>query len=315
MRVLMVFLHLHLWHRYRPQIMAIASRCDEFTVFYKTGQPLQMQRVDFVHGFINALKVDVDVVYTLSGSWMQLYAALFALLKRVPLVIRMRGDGRRMDEIYGKHILKRAAKSVIRYLTFYMASTIVPIAGHLGQVARSQWGRHVTDPVPNGVDLDHFKPGPYPDDVVVGWVGRLTPEKNPDFVEKLKDRLHGVEFLTAIGGVYYGDMPAFYNRCSVIILPSLMEGFSNVLLEAYACGRPVICSPEACPEEFPGTVVPLDVERWVVALREPPDGDYRSIAERYTWDNYGTRMLVHFNETITGDVSQRSEAGPSSACP
>ena len=171
------------------------------------------------------------------------------------------------------------------------------------------------DPVHNGVDLGHFKPGPYPDGIVIGWVGRLSPEKNPGFVEKLRERLPDVEFLMATEDISYENMPAFYNRCSVIILPSLMEGFSNVLLEAYACGRPVICSEEALPEGFPGTSLPLDVEKWARAILDSSPGFLRTIAKRYTWDKHGAEMYVHFHETITGDAAQRSEADPSGSSP
>lgn len=306
MRVLMFFRDLWLWDRYRTQILATAGLCEEFYVYYWRGTPPPESKVTFIHSLGTGLDMQLDLVYVLSGSWSQLIGAIIATVWRVPLVIRMRGDGAALDSIVKPSMVKRIFKPLVRRISFAVATLVVPITWHLGDVAWRRGARDVTDPVPNGVDLDHFKPGPYPDDVVVGHVGRDSPEKNPGFVEKLRERLPDVEFLMATGGISYEDMPAFYNLCSVIILPSLLEGFSNVLLEAYACGRPVICSPEALPEGFPGTSLPLSVEEWAEAIMGPQDLNYCRTVACYPWDIHGARMLAHFHETITGDAAQRS---------
>ena len=299
MRVLMVFRKLGIWHRYRRQITELAKRCDGFTVFYQEGRPPSEEHVTFVKGFLDALSSPADLVYCLTGAWMQLHALALSLLKRIPLVIRLRGDGRRMDEIWGAHWAKKLVKSVIRRLSFRRAAAIIPIAGHLEEVARSQWGRNVTEPVPNGVDLDHFKPGPMPDEFTVGYVGRDTPEKNMRFVGHLELMRRDLPFIYALGDVPYTEMPEFYNRCSVLVLPSLMEGFSNVLLEAYACGREVICGPDAVPDRFPAITLPLKLELWASRLDHRFYQYTRSVAEEYTWDRYADAMIDYMREAST----------------
>lgn len=315
MRVLMFFRDLWLWDRYRTQILATASLCEEFYVYYWRGTPPPESKVTFIHSLGTGLDMQLDLVYVLSGAWPQLIGTIISTVWRIPLVIRMRGDGAALDSIVKPSLAKRIFKPLIRRLSFAMATLVVPITWHLGDVAYRLGAHQVVDPVPNGVDLDHFKPGPYPDDVVVGYVGRDSPEKNPDFIKKLKERLPDIKFLSASGEVPYADMPAFYNRCSVIILPSLLEGFSNVLLEAYACGRPVISSQEALPEGFIGRSLPLSIEEWAEAILGLHGWDYRSIAERYTWTTHGAKMLAHFHETITEAAAQRSEADPSYSSP
>ena len=301
MRVLMPFLDLGLWHRYRRQLIEVAERCEEFVVYYRRGEPPDEDLVLFTDSVRVALGAPVDVVYCLSAEWPQLYGLLFSLVHRVPLVIRMRGDARRLDEILGRPWYRLLVKTVIRRLSFWHASAVVPIAGHLSEVARSQWARRVTEPVANGVDLDHFKPGPMPEEFTVGYVGRDSPEKNFEFVKALEEAMPYDRFIVAMGDVPYSEMPDFYNRCSVIVLPSLMEGFSNVLLEAYACGRNVICSPEACPPELYAYIVPTLVYRWQNALKLRHLLDPRALVIKYTWERYANGIMKVLHDAIRCD--------------
>lgn len=99
---------------------------------------------------------------------------------------------------------------------------------------------------------------------VVGAMGRLAPEKNfallaemavrhPDIVfvvagtgpeaERLGglvDRLGVRERMRFLGAV--SDRPGFYHALDAFLLPSLYEGLPMVLLEAMACGVPVLAS-------------------------------------------------------------------------
>lgn len=58
------------------------------------------------------------------------------------------------------------------------------------------------------------------------------------------------------GFVDFEDLPAFYNACDLMAFPSLFEGFGFPIVEALACGAPVICSDTSSMSEIAGDVVP-----------------------------------------------------------
>lgn len=54
-------------------------------------------------------------------------------------------------------------------------------------------------------------------------------------------REHGLErHVRLLGPVPVGDMPAMYNACDVLFLPSMQEGIALSIFEAMACGKPVV---------------------------------------------------------------------------
>ena len=103
---------------------------------------------------------------------------------------------------------------------------------------------------------------------VVGFAGRLAPEKRPEDVIEMAARISrkrpGLMVLLAgegsrrescealihrrgLGHVvhlcgYVEDMPSFYRACDVLVLPSRSEGLPNTVLEAMAVGTPVVVS-------------------------------------------------------------------------
>lgn len=58
------------------------------------------------------------------------------------------------------------------------------------------------------------------------------------------------------GFVDLDDLPAFYSACDLMAFPSLFEGFGFPIVEALACGAPVICSDTSSMSEIAGDVVP-----------------------------------------------------------
>lgn len=115
------------------------------------------------------------------------------------------------------------------------------------------------------------------------------------------------EDIKLIGKVKQTLLSQFYNSSDLVVLPSINEGFGLVILEAMACGTPVITS-DACadlgqPRFRAGNISEfvlmandiLGSNRRLVALSERG----KSIANRNIWENVAYRLIHMFKETIT----------------
>ncbi|HEY3079662.1 MAG TPA: glycosyltransferase family 1 protein [Chloroflexota bacterium] len=77
-----------------------------------------------------------------------------------------------------------------------------------------------------------------------------SPWAYPALGERI-ERL-GEEAVRVLGYVADPDLPALYSAASVYVLPSLYEGFGIPVLEAMACGTPVVCSTASSLPEVAG---------------------------------------------------------------
>jgi glycosyltransferase involved in cell wall biosynthesis len=129
--------------------------------------------------------------------------------------------------------------------------------------------------VPNGVDPVFTLDGPRAEGDYVLAVGTLEPRKNLErAVEAAREA--GVELRVVgargWGGVdvdgWVGEIPdselaALYRGARSVLYPSLYEGFGLPVLEAMACGAPVVTSLDTAMVEIAGDaavlVDPLDV--------------------------------------------------------
>jgi glycosyltransferase involved in cell wall biosynthesis len=148
----------------------------------------------------------------------------------------------------------------------------------------------------SGVDVEALKPVPEPQGpITIGYVGRLLADKgihtlvrahrllrqrgsnaalllagtpdpaNPASVSNQEAESWGREPGIAWLG-HVRDISALWARCHIAVLPSRREGLPKSLLEAAACGRPMIatdvpgCREVVHPDET-GVLVPVDDER------------------------------------------------------
>lgn len=118
---------------------------------------------------------------------------------------------------------------------------------------------------------------------------------------------HGLEDAIQLPGfIPAEDLPLWYNSASCFIYPSVFEGFGLPVLEAMACGTPVITSDVSSLPEVIGdagmTLPPHDVDAWVAALdRAYDDSDWRSEARAR-----GLARAQQFNWATTARLTVES---------
>ena len=109
----------------------------------------------------------------------------------------------------------------------------------------------------------------------IGWMA--------DETFRVIERLELGDTVNHVGFIPAADLPLWYNCAETFVYPSVYEGFGLPVLEAMACGTPVLTSDVSSLPEVAGKagycLPPDDVERWTDALRDiERDGDWRQSA-------------------------------------
>ena len=255
----------------------------------------------------------------------------------IPTVAVFQTDVPGFARSYGIGITSRVAWAWFRHLHRHADRTLAPSSAAMQSLAAQripriyQWSR--------GVDIAGFAPSARDDRLrrawspsgkpVVGFVGRLAPEKH---VERLKSLAHerdvqlvivgdGVDrakletlLPTAIftGALYGADLAAAYASMDVFVHPGEHETFCQAVQEALASGVPVVAPNAGGPRDLvsPGrTGFLLDIEdfeqrlpevvahlicfraRYSIAAR-------RSVLQR-TWPAICEELLDHY-EAVRG---------------
>jgi glycosyltransferase involved in cell wall biosynthesis len=100
--------------------------------------------------------------------------------------------------------------------------------GSVGHLIQRKGHHHVIAALPGLPDTDL---------VIVGE----GPERSS--LEKLAAARGVSDRVNFLGAVEQGHLPAIYSAIDALVLASNREGWANVLLEAMACGTPVVASP------------------------------------------------------------------------
>lgn len=189
---------------------------------------------------------------------------------------------------------------------------------------------------PNGADLSKFRPrdqkearnqfGLPHDRFLVGSAGNFLSKKGVVRVGEAIDGLEGVAGVFAGSGplpprasnmalcrrVPHEEMPALLSACDVFALPTQIEGSCNALVEAMACGLPIISSigefnDDLLDANMSIRIDPLDVpaiRNAIVRLRDEPDLRKRMAeaalqrAKQFDIEDRAQRMLKFMSERI-----------------
>ena len=251
--------------------------------------------------FEAARRFQPDVVY---AHFLVPSGLIAGLAGRAPLVVTAHGrDVRNVGAIPGIRTLTR--RTVAR------ASAVIAVSDYLRREleAKVPEARGKTEVIDSGVDLERFRVEPAPNgDPSFLCLGALTERKNvvrlADAFKQLptgtltfvgdgplRRRLEGRPGVELVAGIPHDQVPARIAQARVLCQPSLVEPLGQALLEAMACGRPVVATriggpPEFVPPEAGILVDPLDVDALAEALAAAaelpcPSPEARAAAERH----------------------------------
>ncbi len=111
-------------------------------------------------------------------------------------------------------------------------------------------------------------------------------------------------------------LPMWYNAAELFVYPSVYEGFGIPLVEAMACGVPVVASDTTSLPEAVGPagalVPPADVEAWTATLSRLLDDSTvrremairgRQHAEQFTWMETARQTVAAYRRALSGERS------------
>ena len=125
------------------------------------------------------------------------------------------------------------------------------------------------------------------------------------------DRYNLSEWIQLPGYLPIEELPLWYNSAEVFLYPSVFEGFGIPVLEAMACGTPVIISDASSLPEVAGhagiTLPPQAVDQWTQALRRAySDANWRqqavqqglAEAKRYSWQLTAAQTIKSYQQAL-----------------
>lgn len=183
-------------------------------------------------------------------------------------------------------------------------------------------------PIPLAIDAQHFQPLTVPTQNYFLYLGRCDPYKNvsraiaafaqlphgkdyefrivgpddPRYLPDLKSQAEALgvaERVQFLGYRPYHELPQLLAGAIALVFPSLWEGFGFPVLEAMACGTPVITSNLSSLPEVAGDaalmVNPYQVEEIAAAMKQVLDEGVRSHLRaaglsqvaRFSWEKTG----------------------------
>jgi glycosyltransferase involved in cell wall biosynthesis len=138
-------------------------------------------------------------------------------------------------------------------------------------------------------------------------IGGEGPERAK--LEELANRLGVRDRVKFLGFVPHENLRDYYTAADALVLASSREGWPNVLLEAMACGTPVVASavwgnPEVVSDSAAGVLMrsrtPYDLVDAINLLFQnlPTRAATRAFAEAHSWDETSAGQLRLFKQIL-----------------
>jgi glycosyltransferase involved in cell wall biosynthesis len=280
-------------------------------------------------------KIDPDFVHVQS-----IYSGMPALfskrLLKIPYAVWAQGS----DVYLPKGLIKLTSRMVIKN-----ADSAIALTKDMKRVMQRIYDRDIAI-VPNGINMaDLLDESGRKDEADYGrrilYVGRLSPVKGVQYLINAMNQIHdkipdarliiigdGIErerlealsiqvgiqeYVQFVGEVPHEKVLSFMRQADVFVLPSLSEGFPMVIIEALACGLPIVASrvggiPEIIMDETNGYLVEAkDTEilanRIILLLldeklRKKIAVNNKELVKKYTWEHVIIELEKIYNRSV-----------------
>lgn len=140
-------------------------------------------------------------------------------------------------------------------------------------------------------------------------IGGSGPEKNK--LQRQIARLKLTDYVKLVGQIKPENVGLWMNACDIFVLPSLSESFGIVIIEALACGKPVVTTFNGGSEEIidsneygllckPANVNDL-FAKIMIALDKSWDKEkVLEYGSQFTWDNVAKQIVEIYKNLYTG---------------
>jgi len=310
--------------------MYLHGICKTKQLYTKKGKRSILQAIYFGYHSMKLIKEDFDVIDCCGFPYFSLFSCkLASIIKKKPLYTTW-------HEVWGKNYWykyigwKGYLGYIIEKLAILMPVKIISVSEHTTYKLKNELNsKKLIYTVSNGIEFDlitKIKPAKEKSDVI--FVGRLMSHKNVDIfikatklikeknpeiksliigdgsekkkLEVLAQKLNlgkNIKFLGFLEN--QNDVYALMKSSKVFVLPSTREGFGIVVIEANACGIPVItvnhkdnAAKDLIEEGKNGFVCQLNKEeiaKRIMRILENNSGQKMKkvcmdLAKKYDWD-------------------------------
>ena len=244
--------------------------------FSKKLKQLGKKRFDIIH-FTDARealfysKSETPVV----GSMLDYY---FTVANKNPLYYK-----KYYNDWFKRYLYYNFGKAIERK-TLFNLNVILPVCQHISNKLQIVYKipANKLRVVYNGIDIEKFKASrkkyQKPDYPIILFIGTnfqrkglphliksspqvikelptvqfyvIGKDPNAEILKKLCTTLNVENNFKFLGHIKYQDLPFYYEIADVFVMPSLIEGFATVFMEAMASGTPVIGGNVGCTKEL-----------------------------------------------------------------
>lgn len=235
---------------------------------------------DLVECYRYTVKVKPNLLLNITQPQYAMIAAIVGRLTQTPVIVTMSGNivGHKLDLDRLQKVKWFIIHNILRRIAFYLADKVIVLGDNLKKnLLKYGFDESKIAVIPQPIDQDRFfrpvnkefykeKIGIKKENKMILFVGRIERLKGTEALlqiipKALKNRSDIVFYLIGegpdkkefqvfnqksvklTGKVPHEKIDVYYKAADLLILPSMTEGLPNVILEALACGVPVIANP------------------------------------------------------------------------